>query len=944
METTEVDVETPANPRGRMRKAAPVYVEIDSESDLDIAEGDEVTAVKQVPPKRGRKRKDASDNDEEFVPSPKKLKPMPKPKAEPKPKKAPKPKAEPKPKKVPKPRAAPKPKGPPKTGVKRVRKQPAKKLTVPSASNSNSDGVQDDQELALPDEKDIDISTVLFQWEIEAALGELLDLPPWVVKNTCRLFAEGNTIPFIARYRQEMTNGMDAGHLREFQDVLEMLQAVQVKAARIINTLEKAGKLTPLLQSAFLNARTLTELEHLYAPFKAGNKKTLADRARNLGLERPAFAVIGDRPYNLQEYVQAGQKGLATVAEVETGVQHIIADIISKEPELLDGLRMSLRNAHVLLESSKSKAAEKKEKTEQKGTKNFSHGHTQKDDPQKFELYFQFSIPVKYVKPHQVLALNRGESLKILSLKVAIPERLKHELKDVCARRWNCRTFGPYINQHRVSLIMTSVEDAYTRLIEPLFCRQIRSDLTKTAEKSSVEVFMLNLRQLLLTPPIRGKVILGIDPGFKHGCKLAMINPTGAILETGVFHLPFNNSHNEFAAKNKQQLRDLMLRYRCETIGIGNGTACRETEAYMSEMIGHGEFRPLNVMYCMVNESGASIYSVTEEAAAEMPDFHPNLRSAVSIARRLQDPMAEYVKIEPKHLGVGMYQHDVAEAMLQKGLDSIVVECVSFVGVDLNTSSEVLLRKVAGLNATKAKNIVQWRMDNGRFINREQLRLVKGVGAKSVEQCAGFVRIMTDTLSNFAAKPEDTLPTSADDSSVEKPAKKRKSAEVKPNFLDMTSIHPESYGVANKFLAKLGKEANDIIKPEFAGQVRQFLQSNPKEKIIAEFVTGSQTMDLIINGFLQPFNYDIRSEFEKPLFRKGIISLEELKPSTVVTGKITNIVHFGAFVDIGVGTNGLLHNSRSRGTTLNLGDRLEVTILDVDVRRKRIGLALNKVL
>ncbi|KAG8229033.1 hypothetical protein J437_LFUL007588 [Ladona fulva] len=551
-------------------------------------------------------------------------------------------------------------------------------------------------------------------WDEAEEIAEDLRLPYYIVKNVIRLFNEDNTIPFIARYRKEMTGNMDPEKLREVKEAYETLQNVKKKAATMINAAMKLGKLTKGLEYEILSARTMSELDHIYSSFKASGKGTLAERARELGLETPALTILcgnSTEPIMPARFVcHQRTKGMATPKEVESGMKHIIADCISKDKGIRDLVRKLKNSSFIMLVCTKSKTTAKpntKKKSPAKATKQSkskpttSQAHST-DDESKYQNYFDFRINVKLIRPHQVLAINRGEKHKFLSVKIDVPKSVHAQLYQ-----------------------------------------QIRAELTQIAECASIDVFAANLKNLLLQPPFRGKVVMGIDPGYRNGCKMAVISARGNVLRTDVIYPDFNAPdlpfHQDTAAC---KLVDCVLKFRCETIALGNGTACRETEEYLSRLIQSGCFKPFDVVYTIVSEQGASIYSCSPEAQKEFPDLDVNLISAVSIARRLQDPMGEFVKIEARHLGVGMYQHDLPDSKLRSTLDEVVVECVSFVGVDLNVASHSLLRRIAGLNATRAQNIIDWRNSNGPFCNREQIKEVKGIGGKTFEQCAGFVRIL----------------------------------------------------------------------------------------------------------------------------------------------------------------------------------------------------------
>lgn len=515
-----------------------------------------------------------------------------------------------------------------------------------------------------------------------------------------------------------------------------------------------------------------------------------------------------------------------------------------------------------------------------------------------------------------------------------------------------------------MKILYNSLDDSFKRLIYPLLCREFRAKLTSDAEKESVMMFGRNLRQLLLTSPVPGRTLMGVDPGYKHGCKLAVISPTSQILHTDVVYLHCGQGFRE-----AEKIKRLLLNFNCSTVVIGNGTACRETEAYFADLIMKNYFAPLDVVYCIVNEAGASVYSVSPEANKEMPGLDPNLRSAVSIARRVQDPLAELVKIEPKHIGVGMYQHDVSQTLLKATLDSVVEECVSFVGVDINICSEVLLRHIAGLNANRAKNIIEWREKNGPFINREQLKKVKGLGPKSFQQCAGFIRVNQDYIRTFcssqqtesAGETQGVAVTASAGVEVtnEKQGKKRSKTAVnvvlKPNPLDQTCIHPESYDIAMRFLSFVGGTLYEIGKPEMQQKIDSFLEKEGIEKTAERLQTTVHTLQVIVDGLSQPESFDFRTDFDKPDFKRSIVCLEDLQVGTVLTGKVENATLFGIFVDIGVGRSGLIpirnvteaklsKTKKRRSLGLGPGERVEVRVLNIDIPRSRITLDLIQVL
>ncbi|XP_037017150.2 S1 RNA-binding domain-containing protein 1 isoform X2 [Artibeus jamaicensis] len=784
-------------------------------------------------------------------------------------------------------------------------------------------------------------------WDIVQVLSERTNIEPWVCANIIRLFNDDNTIPFIVRYRKELINNLDADYLREVQQTLEELRAVAKKVRSTIQKIKKEGKMSECLLRALLDCKTFEELEHVSAPYKTGSKGTKAQRARQLGLEDAARTLL-ENPgvLNLLSYVRPDVKGLSALQDIETGVQHILADMIAKDRETLDFIRKLCQNRYISIQSSLAKVSSKK---------------VNEKDVDKFHLYQNFSCNLRNIQHHQILAINRGENLKILTVKVNIPDGVKNEFCRWCIQnRWRPRRFA---RPELMKILHNSVDDSFKRLIYPLLCREFRAKLTSDAEKESVMMFGRNLRQLLLTSPVPGRTLMGVDPGYRHGCKLAIISPTSQILHTDVVYLHCGQGFQE-----AEKIKRLLLNFNCSTVVIGNGTACRETEAYFADLIMKNYFAPLDVVYCIVSEAGASIYSVSPEANKEMPGLDPNLRSAVSIARRVQDPLAELVKIEPKHIGVGMYQHDVSPTLLKATLDSVVEECVSFVGVDVNICSEVLLRHIAGLNANRAKNIIEWREKNGPFINREQLKKVKGLGPKSFQQCAGFIRINQEYIRKFCSQQTEsadpnqgvavTSPAGAEVTN-EKPGKKKSktaaNAVLKPDPLDQTCIHPESYGVATRFLSFVGGTLCEIGKPEMQQKIKSFVEKEGIEKTAERLQTTIHTLQIIIDGLSQPESFDFRTDFVKPDFKRSIICLQDLQVGTVLTGKVENATLFGIFVDIGVGTAGLIpirniteaklsKTKKRRSLGLGPGERVEVQVLNIDAPRSRITLDLIRVL
>uniref|UniRef100_A0A6Q2YQU8 S1 motif domain-containing protein n=1 Tax=Esox lucius TaxID=8010 RepID=A0A6Q2YQU8_ESOLU len=699
-------------------------------------------------------------------------------------------------------------------------------------------------------------SDINMNWDLIQLLSDRTGVEPWVCLNIVQLFREENTIPFIVRYRKEMINHMDADAVRDVQLVLEEIHALAKKAQTVSQALKKEGLLSSDLEQALKNCRTADELDHVYAPYKKGSKLSKARRAKQLGLESAAQALLqSPHTLDLRAWVKPGTEGLSTLEEVSTGVEQILADMIAKDGETLTYIRSLCDNSMVMLQSSVSKTGKPK-------------------DIDKFHLYCDFTCNIQRIQHHQTLAINRGENLKILTVKVNIPDRVKSDFCRWCVNvRWRPKS---YAREELMTILQAAVEDSYKRLLMPLLSRSYRSVLnclTAGAEKESIAMFVRNLRQRLLVCPVRGRVIMGVDPGFRHGCKLAILSPTSKKLELATF-------------------------YDGQLV-IGNGTACRETEAFFADLISRRFFQPLDVSYCITSEAGASIYSVSPEAVKEMPDLDPNLRSAVSIGRRVQDPLAELVKIDPKHIGIGTYQHDVSQNSLRAALDGVVQECVSFVGVDINICSETLMSASAG------------RPDQ----SAQETSTAKGKGKTKA----------------LAAVPSQ------------------------PNPLDQTCIHPESYSVAMSFLSLVGGCIDQMGRPELRQCVEASVKRQGLEALAKTLNTSPDTLQLIIDGLTQPPGFDIRQDFDKADFKRGIVSMSDLREGVVLTGRVENAALFGAFVDIGVGRNGLIHKSkitpdklpvdqRRRSLALGPGEKVEVRVLHVDEQRGRISLDLIRVL
>lgn len=703
--------------------------------------------------------------------------------------------------------------------------------------------------------------------------GEL-NVPEQYVSAAIRLIDEGNTIPFIARYRKEATNAMDDQVLRQLADRLEYLRGLEKRKGEVAATIEELGAMTSELQKALEAAKTLAEVEDIYRPYKP-KRKTRASVAKARGLEPLAQAIFAQNA-GLDVNAEAAKYISDEVPDAEAalaGARDIIAEQVSDDA----ALRAQLRRFYQTFGLVKSRAA--------------------KEEDSVYAGYYDFSQAVNKIAGHRVLALDRGEREGFLKVTVEVDaEKAVGGIRRMFVKAGG----GPSAAQ-----VSAAVEDAYTRLIHPSLEREVRSNLSEEAAEGAIQVFGENLRQLLLQPPIKGKVALGMDPGYRMGCKLAVVDETGKVLDTAVVY-PVPEFKKVEQAKAK--VKDLIRRHHVQIIAIGNGTAGKETEIFAAEVI-----RELGggVQYMVVSEAGASVYSASKLAAEEFPQFDVNLRSAVSIARRLQDPLAELVKIDPKAVGVGQYQHDMPQKRLNETLDGVVEDCVNSVGVDLNTASAPLLARVAGLSASTAKNVVTWREENGAFANRAQLKKVKGLGPKAFEQCAGFLRI---------------------------PGAKK--------ALDGTAVHPESYPAAEKLLSLCGFADKDI-----GTEAIQALPKKAKEigfaTLCAETGAGEPTLKDIIAELLRP-GRDMRDELPAPMLRSDVMSLEDLKPGMELMGTVRNVIDFGAFVDIGVHQDGLVHISqlsdkfiKHPSQAVKVGDVVKVKILDVDQKKKRISLTMK---
>ena len=711
-------------------------------------------------------------------------------------------------------------------------------------------------------------------------LARELDKSPEHVENVVRLIDEGNTIPFIARYRKELHGAMDDTALRTLADRLQYLRNLDKRREEVKSSIEGQGKLTEALSAAIDAAATLAEVEDLYRPYKP-KRRTRATVAREKGLE-PLAALLyaqekdGPAPEEAAgDYVDAG-KGVESVEDALQGAGDIIAEWISDDADIRKGLRELVWRKGYLVSSA---AAKEPEDTV-------------------YRLYYDFKSPLNRAMGHQVLAINRGEREEILKVSV----EMDREAALIPIRRAVLRPGAP-----AMAFVRAAAEDAYDRLIFPSVEREMRNLLTENADEGAIHNFALNLKPLLMQPPVKGKVTMGLDPGYRNGCKVAVVDGTGKVLDTAVVYPTFSE-------KKKQEAIDVLARlikkHGVAHIAIGNGTASRETEQMTVELIrqvGGG------VSYMIVNEAGASVYSASKLAAQEFPDFDVNLRSAVSIARRLQDPLAELVKIDPKSIGVGQYQHDMPQARLDETLSGVVEDCVNAVGVDLNTASAPLLSYVAGLNNTTAKNIVAYREENGAFTGRKQVLKVPKLGPKAFEQCAGFLRV-----------PESK------------------------NVLDHTGVHPESYEAAEKLLSLCGYSLSDVAAGGI-GALRERVKEQGEAQAAQACGVGVPTLRDIVAELMKP-GRDPRDELPKPILRTDVLEMKDLKPGMELTGTVRNVIDFGVFVDIGVHQDGLVHISqlgaprrvRHPSEVCAVGDIVTVWVLEVDEKKKRISLTMKK--
>lgn len=697
---------------------------------------------------------------------------------------------------------------------------------------------------------------------------------PHQVERTVALLDEGNTVPFIARYRKEMTGQLDETQIRAIEERVRYLRNLSVRKEEVVRLIDEQGKLTDELRTAIERATKLQEVEDLYRPYRQ-KRRTRATMAKEKGLEPLANYLMslpktGNPEEEAKPYINP-EKGVETTEQALQGAMDIVAELLSDDPEIRQWVRQRSVQKGLLLTEQKAEEA---------------------DEKNVYQMYYAYSEPLKKVVPHRVLAINRGEKEGILkvSIEAPVPEILAWMQKRTIPRDTVAR-----------DLLTLTVEDAYKRLIAPSIEREVRAELTEAAEERAIHIFAENLRNLLLQPPVKGKVVLGVDPAFRTGCKLAVVDETGKLLEVAVVYpTPPANKVAEATVKVKQ----LIETYGVTVVAIGNGTASRETEQFIATLL---KELKREVMYIIVNEAGASVYSASALAKEEFPDLDVAERSAASIARRLQDPLAELVKIDPKSVGVGQYQHDVSQSRLADSLQFVVESAVNHVGVDVNTASPSLLQYVSGISRQVAGNIVKKRDEIGKFTERSQLKAVPRLGAKTYEQCIGFLRVMDGA-----------------------------------NPLDKTPIHPESYEATHQLLSMLGISAQEIGSEN----CKERLQSLDVKETAAKLGIGEPTLQDIVDSLLRP-GRDPRDELPKPLLRSDVLQLSDLSVGMKLQGTVRNVVDFGAFVDIGLKNDGLVHISRLKKgfvkhplEVVTVGDIVDVWVVEIDEKRQRVGMTM----
>ena len=713
--------------------------------------------------------------------------------------------------------------------------------------------------------------------DINQKLTEELAVKRWQIDAAVKLIDEGNTIPFISRYRKEVTGSLNDEQLRKLYERLVYLRNLEEKKEQVISSIEEQGKLTEELKQQILAAETQVTVEDLYRPYRP-KRRTRATIAKEKGLEPlAAYIMLQNAKEPLEETAQqyiSDEKGVKNAADAIAGAKDIIAETISDNADYRSWIRKTTIKKGKVISEAKDPDAESV-----------------------YEMYYEFEEPVSKLAGHRILALNRGEKEKFLTVKVEAPEEdILRYLEKKTIRRDN-----PYT----APVLKDTVEDSYHRLIAPAIEREIRNELTEKAEDGAIEVFGKNLHQLLMQPPIAGKVVLGWDPAFRTGCKLAVVDPTGKVIGTTVIYPTAPTTPQKIKA-SKDLLKKIIPKYHISLISLGNGTASRESEQFIVELL---KEIPEQVQYVIVNEAGASVYSASKLASEEFPNFDVGQRSAASIARRLQDPLAELVKIDPKSIGVGQYQHDMNQKKLGESLSGVVEDCVNKVGVDLNTASAPLLSYISGISSTIAKNIVSYREENGRFTDRKELLKVPKLGPKAYEQCAGFMRIQGGK-----------------------------------NPLDATGVHPESYDAAEKLLKKQGFAPEDITGHHLTGLS---LTIKDYGKLAEELGIGEITLRDIVKELEKPAR-DPRDEMPKPILRTDVLEMKDLKEGMVLKGTVRNVIDFGVFVDIGVHQDGLVHISQITDRyikhpleAVSVGDIVDVKVMSVDLKKKRIQLTMR---
>ena len=710
--------------------------------------------------------------------------------------------------------------------------------------------------------------------DIILALTKELNVEKWQIEAAVKLIDEGNTIPFISRYRKEVTGALNDEVLRNLNDRLTYLRNLEEKKTQVLSSIEEQGKLTEELKKQILEAQTLVVVEDLYRPYRP-KRRTRATIAKEKGLEPLANIILLQMTdKSLEEEAKAfvsEEKEVTTVEAAISGAKDIVAESISDKADYRSEIRECTFRKGMLVSTAKKP-----------------------EETSVYEKYYEYEERVEKMPGHRVLAINRGEKEKFLGVKIEAPteEILGYLQREIITRK----------NPNTQDVLKEAIEDSYNRLIAPAIEREIRNSMTEKAEDESIKVFKKNLQQLLMQPPIVGKVVLGWDPAFRTGCKLAVVDETGKVLDTVVIY-PTAPTTPAKIASAKETLKKLIKKYNVSLISLGNGTASRESEQIIVELL---KEIPEKVQYVITNEAGASVYSASKLATEEFPNFDVGQRSAASIARRLQDPLAELVKIDPKSIGVGQYQHDMNQKKLGEALSGVVEDCVNKVGIDLNTASVSLLEYISGISKVIAKNIVAYREENGRFESRKELLKVPKLGPKAFEQCAGFLRITGGS-----------------------------------NPLDATSVHPESYEVAEKFLENMGTTAEDIFKGHGAFYVKDY------KKMAESLETGEMTLRDIVKELGKP-GRDPREEMPKPVLRTDVLDMKDLKEGMILKGTVRNVIDFGAFVDIGVHQDGLVHISQMTDRyikhpleAVSVGDIVEVKVLSVDEKKKRISLTMK---